>query len=182
MKKDKTRAAKKESAVKKEKVKAAAVTKKEKPVKAKSQADQKKEAAAVRAKRRAQRTEASPVKSKVKDKKETESRPPLLRLRERLEASRMNDTSKEEKLSRPSSEPTKIRTKPAAEKKKPQAEDKTTEKKKTAQRFFQCVYFPGKGSSYPLRPAAPPMSPAMLPPAVRSMLEQQQRASRAPGQ
>uniref|UniRef100_A0A1A8PAG2 Triadin n=1 Tax=Nothobranchius rachovii TaxID=451742 RepID=A0A1A8PAG2_9TELE len=62
-----------------------------------------------------------------------------------------------------------------------QTEENITEKKKSSQKFFQCIYFPGKHAHYPLRPFTPAMSPAMLSPAVRSMLEQQ-RAARAPGQ
>lgn len=60
-----------------------------------------------------------------------------------------------------------------------QTDDNTTEKKKTGQRYFQCIYIPGKNAQYPLRPA---MSPAMMSPAIKSMLELQQRAARASGQ
>ncbi|CAL8392053.1 unnamed protein product [Arctogadus glacialis] len=64
----------------------------------------------------------------------------------------------------------------------PKTEDNTTDKKKTGQRYFQCIYVPGKGAQYPLRPGmSPAMNPAMMSPAIRSMLEQQ-RAPRAAGQ
>ncbi|TNN44048.1 hypothetical protein EYF80_045772 [Liparis tanakae] len=63
-----------------------------------------------------------------------------------------------------------------------QTDGDATEKKKPSQRYFQCIYVPGKNAQYPLRPLTPAMSPAMMSPAIRSMLEQQQRAARASGQ
>lgn len=51
----------------------------------------------------------------------------------------------------------------------------------TAQRYFQCIYVPGKNAQYPLRPFTPAMTPTMMSPAVRAMLEQQ-KAARAAGQ
>ncbi|XP_010784450.1 WD repeat-containing protein 7 [Notothenia coriiceps] len=73
------------------------------------------------------------------------------------------------------------------------ATDKSSkEKKKPSQRFFQCVYVPGRNAQYPLRPLTPAMSPAMrspsmmspsmMSPAIRSMLEEQQKTARASGQ
>ncbi|XP_053736351.1 proteoglycan 4-like isoform X1 [Synchiropus splendidus] len=61
-----------------------------------------------------------------------------------------------------------------------QATDAAAEKKKTTgQRFFQCIYVPGRSAHYPLRPFTPAMSPAMMTPAIKAMLEQQRAASRS---
>lgn len=49
------------------------------------------------------------------------------------------------------------------------------------QKYFQCIYFPGKNAQYPLRPFTPAMPPPMMSPALRSMLEQH-RATRTAGQ
>ncbi|TKS75411.1 Triadin [Collichthys lucidus] len=62
-----------------------------------------------------------------------------------------------------------------------QTEDNTTEKKKTGQRYFQCIYIPGKHAQYPLRPFTPAMSPTVMSPALKSMLDQH-RAARTSGQ
>lgn len=51
----------------------------------------------------------------------------------------------------------------------------------TAQRYFQCIYVPGKNAQYPLRPFTPAMTPTMMSPAIKAMLEQQ-KAARAAGQ
>ncbi|KAK7906616.1 hypothetical protein WMY93_015228 [Mugilogobius chulae] len=52
----------------------------------------------------------------------------------------------------------------------------STQKKKTGQKYFQCVYVPGKGGAFPRRPFTPAM-PVMMSPAFRSMLEQHERES-----
>ncbi|XP_008311777.1 triadin-like isoform X1 [Cynoglossus semilaevis] len=165
----------------------------------------KKEPEAARQKRKstAEKT-VSPVKHRVKaasakKAEEAEPRPQPLRLRHRPEnMRRANVTSqaKEEKPARPATAPVKSRPEAAAEKKRkdkqepqtkePQSEENATEKKKPGQRYFQCVYVPGKNTQYPLRPFTPAMSPAMMSPtmmspAIKSMLEQQ-RAARTPGQ
>ncbi|XP_024912575.1 triadin-like isoform X2 [Cynoglossus semilaevis] len=156
----------------------------------------KKEPEAARQKRKstAEKT-VSPVKHRVKaasakKAEEAEPRPQPLRLRHRPEnMRRANVTSqaKEEKPARPATAPVKSRPEAAAEKKQePQSEENATEKKKPGQRYFQCVYVPGKNTQYPLRPFTPAMSPAMMSPtmmspAIKSMLEQQ-RAARTPGQ
>lgn len=51
----------------------------------------------------------------------------------------------------------------------------------TGQRYFQCIYIPGKHAQYPLRPFTPAMSPTVMSPALKSMLDQH-RAARTSGQ
>ncbi|XP_037100345.1 eisosome protein sle1-like isoform X6 [Syngnathus acus] len=59
---------------------------------------------------------------------------------------------------------------------KKKSEGESEGKKKPGQRYFQCVYVPGKNAQYPLRPFSPAM-PATL----KSLLEQQ-RAAKTSGQ
>ncbi|XP_034555989.1 triadin-like [Notolabrus celidotus] len=204
-KKDKPKSpavAKKEPAVK-EKTKAAAAAKKE-PA-----------ATRQKRKPASEKTEAAPVRSKAKAsaaKKDAEPRPQPIRLRPRLESVRRANVTSEAKEEKPAkSEAAKIRLRSLADKiskaekadkksvkeaqdkekqpaqtKEPQSEDNTTEKKKPGQRYFQCIYVPGKNAQYPLRPFTPAMTPAMMSspmmsPAIRAMMEQQ-RAARAAGQ
>ncbi|KAI3364541.1 hypothetical protein L3Q82_011330 [Scortum barcoo] len=189
----------KKEPVAKEKTKTAAAAKKGKTSSEPAAARQKRKSAS-------EKTEASPAKSKAKSStakkgKNPDPEPQLLRVRTRLEAvKRANVTAqaKEEKLAR--SEPgdpsercnravsplagkaEKAEKKSAKETQdESKTEDNTTEKKKPGQRYFQCVYVPGKNAQYPLRPFTPAMSPVMMSPALRSMLEQQ-RAARPSGQ
>ncbi|XP_038160048.1 nucleolar protein dao-5-like [Cyprinodon tularosa] len=181
--------------------------KKESPAKEKTKSAplSRKEPAAVQQKRKSvSKRTASAVKSKVKasiNKKDSEPKPQPLRLRTRPEADmRTNVTSQAEqkkpiRISFKPGKTTKAEKKPVKEDpaldkekqspktKNPGTEDSVTdgtEKKKPSQKYFQCIYFPGKQANYPLRPFTPAVSPAMLSPAVRSMLEQ--RAARAAGQ
>ncbi|XP_068433577.1 axoneme-associated protein mst101(1)-like [Clinocottus analis] len=199
----------KKEPVVKEKNKPAAVVKKEPAVKAKPAAAAKKEPAAAqrRRKRSPEATEASAVRSKAKAsaaKRDPDLHLQPVRPRTRLETVRRTNvtTQLKDKPAR-APEPAKTRTKLLAdlksgaekksvkeagdEDKQPQAketqtDDLTTDKKKPSQRYFQCIYVPGKNAQYPLRPLTPAVSPAMMSPAIRSMLEQQQRAARAAGQ
>ncbi|KAM7395962.1 hypothetical protein PAMA_007304 [Pampus argenteus] len=119
-------------------------------------------------------------KSPAVAKKDPEPRPNPIRLRTRLESDK-NVTSAAKSPPEPgkAEKAEKKSVKEAQE--EPQTEDNTTEKKKPGQRYFQCIYVPGKNAQYPLRPFTPAMSPTMMSPALKSMLEQQ-RASRMSGQ
>ncbi|KAE8286517.1 hypothetical protein D5F01_LYC14452 [Larimichthys crocea] len=165
----------------------------------------KKEPAAAKQKKKSEKTEASAVKSKAKastPKKdaEPEPRPQPIRLRPRLEVRKANVTkeekaasaktrskllvdkkSKAEKAEKKSVKEAQDKVKEPAQTKESQTEDNTTEKKKTGQRYFQCIYIPGKHAQYPLRPFTPAMSPTVMSPALKSMLDQH-RAARTSGQ
>lgn len=128
------------------------------------------------------------VTSQAKEEKTAKS-PEAAKTRSKSSADSKSTSEKAEKKSVKESEDKE--NKPAKAK-ETATDESSKEKKKPSQRFFQCVYVPGRNAQYPLRPLTPAMSPAMrspsmmspsmMSPAIRSMLEQQQKAARASGQ
>uniref|UniRef100_A0AAV2KDY4 Uncharacterized protein n=1 Tax=Knipowitschia caucasica TaxID=637954 RepID=A0AAV2KDY4_KNICA len=54
------------------------------------------------------------------------------------------------------------------------------DKKKTGQKFFQCVFVPGKGGNFSPRPMTPAM-PVMMSPAFRAAMEQRRESEKDRG-
>lgn len=178
-----TKKVKKESsdkeAEKEKKKRSSPATRKESSVKDRTAADKK---AARQKHTHASEKTASPVKSKSRPSAQREAKihPEPIRLRSRLDSVKRTNATAERKAK---AERTSVKGTKDKEEKQPTTaaakSDDSTEKK-TGQKFFQCVYVPGKGGPYPRSPFSPAM-PVMMSPSFRSALEQQ-RAARASGQ